>query len=170
MLLLSDRSLRAGRGVDGGMEAWKIAQMEGRDGLCGILSARSRRLRRGRTSGGWHGRGHDRGVKVRAVGAHAWSRLVVVVKIVGVMVMMMMMMMMMMIMMMMTTVRATVTTVRVEVFDVFMRRRFSLRRRRLIGLLRCEIITFFETAGQWGDGEVRSRNRFWDGDGSGRGA
>lgn len=85
LLLLSDRSLRAGRGVDGRMEAWKITEVKGRDGLCGILSARSRRLRRGRAPRGWHGRGHDRGVKVRVVGAHAWSRLVMVlVKIVGV--------------------------------------------------------------------------------------
>lgn len=77
---------------------------------------------------------------------------------------------MMMMVMMTTTVRTMMATVRVEVFEVFMRRIFSLGWRRLIGLLRCEIITFFETAGQWGDGEVRSRNRFWDGDRPGRGA
>jgi hypothetical protein len=118
-------------------------------------------LRRGRTSGGWHGRGHNGGVEVGVVRAHSWCRPVIVVKIVGV-VMMMMMMMMMMTM----TVRATMTTVEVE---VFMRRLFSLFWRRLIDLLRCEIIAFFETAGQWGDGEVRSRNRFWDWDRSGRG-
>lgn len=100
MLLLCDRGLRAGRWIDSRMETWEVAQMKGRDGLCCILSTGSRGLRRGRTSGGWHGRRHDGGIEVRVVGSHAWDRQVVVLKVVR--------------MRMTTTVRTTMTTVTVE--------------------------------------------------------
>lgn len=61
--MLSDGVLRAA----GGKEAWKVAQMEGRDGFV-VLRSGLGRLRRG--TGGRHSGRHNGGVEIGAVRAH----------------------------------------------------------------------------------------------------